>query len=107
MSAVSLAEPDLFTALELRDRGMALADDAEGSAWKAAADEAIRLLAWRGELFGAEEVRRLAGDPVHCNAVGPRFQAAVRSGVIEVAGTGLGTRPQSRARMVRLYRGAR
>ena len=99
-----LAEP-MQTAIELRDGGMALVDDAEPPAWKAAADEAIATLSRLGVPFSAEDVRLLAGDPKHPAAFGPRMQAAVRCGVIEPCGYSQGTRPLSRARLLRLYRG--
>jgi hypothetical protein len=102
---MSVTAPDLFTAQELQAQGMALADEAEPSQWKADADQAIALLAGIGKPFSAEDVRRLAGSPIHCAAVGPRFQAAIRSGVIRVVGYTTGQRPVSRGRLMRLYQG--
>jgi hypothetical protein len=96
---------DLFTAADLRDAGMALADSAEPSQWKLAADLAIEMLARGGDPFTAEDVRRLAGDPTHPNAMGPRLQAAVRGQVIQEVGYTTGERPLSRARVLRVYRG--
>jgi hypothetical protein len=96
---------DLFTAVELRDAGMALADEAEPDAWKLAADLAIEILARWPESFTAEDVRRLAGDPLHPNAMGPRLQAAARANVIREVGYTTGERPLSRARVLRVYRG--
>jgi hypothetical protein len=97
----------LQTAIELRDSGMALADQAEPSEWKQRADHAIEKLAWNAGQFTAEDVRRLAGDPTHPAAVGPRFQAAVRAGLIRCVGYTTGERPLSRARMLRVYVGCR
>ena len=98
---------DLFTAIDLREMGMALADEAEPDQWKLAADLAIEILARGGERFTAEDVRRLAGDPLHPAAFGPRVQAAVREGLIECVGFTTGERPLSRARVLRVYRGVR
>lgn len=96
---------DLFTAADLRNAGMALADEAEPNAWKLAADLAIEMLARAGDPFTAEDVRRLAGDPKHPSAMGPRLQAAVRGQVIREVGYACGERPLSRARVLRVYRG--
>ena len=101
----AVAEPDLFTALELQAQGMALADDAEPSAWKRAADAAIERLARCGVRFSAEDVRDICGDPLHPAAFGPRLQAAARRDLIRVVGITTGQRPASRGRVLRLYEG--
>lgn len=97
---------DIIQARELRDTGTAMADAAERPDWKHRADEAISTLAATGREFTAEDVRQLAGDPLHPNAMGARFLTAARSGVIECVGFTTGTRVPSHARILRRYRGA-
>lgn len=79
--------------------GMAQADQAADSEWKARVDQAIARFAKtrdeRGELvrFTAEDVREIAGDPPdHPNAHGARFSAAARRGEIRKVAYKLATR---------------
>jgi hypothetical protein len=87
---------------------MAIAETAEAfhSGWIELADTVIARLASYGEPFSAEDVRRWAGDPVHPNAVGARFNAAARRGLIVPAGITKATRPDRHASLLRLWVGA-
>lgn len=70
----------------LRDEGMALVDEHEHPAWKAEADRVIRELAYGGRPFTAYDVTDRIGMPARPNAVGARFSAAARQGIIEDIG---------------------
>jgi hypothetical protein len=93
---------------QLRDDGLAAVSAATVTGWRLAADHAIERLAGTGGTFTAEDVRRLAGDPLgsHPNAMGARLSAAARRGTIVPAGYVQATRPQSRARVLRAWKGA-
>jgi hypothetical protein len=71
----------------LREHGMGRADSAEPLEWKQRADAAIKSLAASGARFTAEDVRRIAGDPSHPNALGARIFEAARKGQIRRVGT--------------------
>ena len=90
-----------------QQRGMAIAETAEAfhSGWIELADQVIARLASYGEPFSAEDVRRWAGDPVHPNAVGARFNAAARRGLIVKWGSVKATRPERHANEMRLWVG--
>lgn len=69
--------------------GMATADAHADPDWRAAVDAAIEQLASELDAdgaprrFTAEDVRAIAGDPPdHANAMGARFNAAARRGLI-------------------------
>ncbi len=84
--------------------------DRDGSpgmvAWRAAADEAIAGLAEAGRAFTAADVRAVVGDPPgHFNAMGSRFLAAARAGVIERVGYERSARPSLHAHPVAVWRG--
>jgi len=106
---MSLDDLSLFTprlsGSELRDRGMALVDEAEPDAWKAKADAAIRSLAASGAEFGAEEVRAIAGSPEHPNAFGSRFLQAAKRGLIRKVGYRNSSRPSLHAHPVAVWVG--
>jgi hypothetical protein len=88
VSALPVARDDETTEAKLsRDVGAALADEAETTAWRVAVDAAIAQLAERAGTFTAEDVRQIAGDPPsHPNAMGARFMAASRRGLIRRVG---------------------
>lgn len=74
----------------LKHEGMAQADDATDSDWKADCDEAIAVMARRGTPFQAHDLvdEGLVKDPPNHHQWGPRFAYAARRGVIrEVAAT--------------------
>jgi hypothetical protein len=84
---------------------MERADAAEGSLWKARADEAISALARSGIEFTAEHVRELAGDPEHFNAMGPRFAAAAKAGLIRYVRHQKSNRPSLQSCAIRVWVG--
>lgn len=90
-----------------RDAGTAQVDANTAQAWRDAADRAITRLAATGRPFTADDVRAQAGDPPgHPNALGARFLAARRSGLLEEVGYVRSTRPDAHARRLVTYRGA-
>src|SRR5438105_9718295 len=99
----AVATDQLTLGEALKERGMALAAGAESPDWKGA--EAIALLARGGEDFTAEDVRALAGDPSHPNALGAALNAAARKGLIVCVGRIKAERPSRHANEVRLWRG--
>lgn len=88
-----------------KQRGMAVVDAAEPEDWKRRTDAAIASLASSGEPFTSEDVRAIAGDPDHPNAMGPRFAMAVRAGLIEPAGRTPARRPSLHAHRIQVWRG--
>jgi hypothetical protein len=91
-----------------QQRGMAIVETAEAihGRWVERADWTIRNLAARREPFSAEDVRRIAGDPVHPNAMGARINAAAKRGVIVKAGVVKASRTERHANEMRLWVGA-
>ena len=89
----------------LRDEGMALVDEHEHPAWRAAADRAIRELAYAGSPFTAEDVISRVGMPNRPNAVGARFSAAARQGLIEDIGYAQSSRSTRHASRLLVWRG--
>lgn len=100
---------DLLSGEHLRDEGAARVDAHTPDEWKAAADATIEGLAelcraGLREYFTAEDVRAEVGDPPnHFNAMGARFLAAVRRGVIQRVGETTATRSAAHATRLRLY----
>lgn len=92
----------------LKQRGMAIVETAEGihTGWVTRADAAIAQLAQRGTPFSAEDVAAIAGRPDHPNAVGARFNAAARRGIIVKAGVVKASRPERHRNEMRLWIGA-
>ncbi len=87
--------------------GMLRADVAASTSWKQDVDAAIVELAATGEPFTAEEVRELAGDPPdHPNAMGARFNAAARAGLIVRVGYRLARRASLHRHPIALWVGA-
>lgn len=95
-----------MTGTELRDNGIALVDQATPDQWKNEADSLIVSMARSGAEFTAEDVRAWVGDPPKPNAIGARFMAALRSGIIERAGWKHASRREAHARALAVYRGA-
>ncbi len=91
--------------LGLRDYGMTAVDESTDQDWKNIADGAIEQLARAGQPFTAEDVRKITGDPPKVNALGPRFMAAVKSGIIRKIAYIRATRPKAHARALALYEG--
>ncbi|MFN9955730.1 MAG: hypothetical protein ACK55I_21745, partial [bacterium] len=72
-----------MTGEELRDRGILAVDANTPEDWKATCDGVISWLARNGAEFTAEDVRPWIPEPPHPNAMGARFSAAVKTGVIQ------------------------
>lgn len=85
--------------------GMARATAAEPLPWIQRADEAIARLAREGVEFTSEDVRRIAGDPEHPNAMGGRFNAAARRRLILCVGRRPAERPSLHGHELRVWRG--
>lgn len=76
-----------MTGTDLRDSGTSSVSANTPEWWRAAADLAIAQCAATLVPFGADEVRAIAGDPPnHPNAMGARFLAAARAGIIRRVG---------------------
>lgn len=90
----------------LRDRGMALTDAAAEEAWRAAADAEIRRRAATGEPFTSEDVSTSIPGTEHPHAMGARFLAARRAGLIVPTGrTGEAERASHHRGLVREWIG--
>ena len=105
---------DLFQLLDartLRDAGIAKSDEnSQKTKWRQDVDHWIAHLAKSGAQFNADEVRKLAGDPpafLHPNAMGARFMAACRWGLIVRVGETQMTRRSSHARRTAVYVGTK
>jgi len=94
-----------MTGTELRDRGVARVHENTPSEWVSRFDGVILSMASSGLEFSAEDVRGIAGDPPHPNAIGARFLSAVRRGWITRVGYKNATRYASHARALAVYRG--
>jgi len=89
-----------------RDAGVAQVDENTPDAWRAACDRAIDALARKGHPFTAEDVRaRCGAPPHHYNALGGRFIAAARAGLIKRVGYAPSTRPTLHAHPIAVWRG--
>lgn len=89
-----------------RDDGLRVATYSTDVAWVRAADQAIRDLAAGGAPFTAEEVRRRVGPPIGSpNAMGSRFMAAARKGVIRRHGTRQSERREAAGRWLTVWIG--
>ena len=89
----------------LRDEGMALVNEHEDPAWQDEADRVIRELAYSGVAFTAQDLTNRIGMPTRPNAVGARFSAAARQGIIEDVGYAQSTRAARHASRMLVWRG--
>jgi hypothetical protein len=90
----------------LRDAGVTTVTRNTPQWWKDACDRAIATLAARGVDFTAEDVRAVVGDPpAHPNAMGARFLAAVKDGLIVKQGYKSPARRSSHASVIAIWRG--
>lgn len=97
---------DLETGRALRDAGAAQVEANTPDDWNAAADHAIGWLARSGREFTVDDVRARVGPPPgHPNAMGARFLAARRAGLIAEVGYARSGRADAHARRVMVYRG--
>lgn len=88
--------------------GMARADEAAETAWKERVDDAIRSLAEAGGEFTADDVREITGaPPSHPNAMGARFYAMSKRGVIRRVGFRKSGRASLHAHHIALWTGTR
>jgi hypothetical protein len=93
---------------EQKQLGMARADEAAESAWKERVDDAIRLLAAGGGEFAADDIREISGDPPsHPNAMGARFYAMAKRGVIYRVGYRKSKRESLHAHPIAVWVGTR
>jgi transposase InsO family protein len=95
-----------MTGEELRDRGILQVDANTSEDWKATCDGVISWLARNGAEFTAEDVRPWIPEPPHPNAMGARFSAAVKTGVIQHLCYRKAKRAKAHARILAVYRGA-
>jgi hypothetical protein len=93
------------TGRELKAEGQARAVAATPSSWVERVDLAIAGLARSGFAFTAEDVRSVAGDPPNPNAMGGRFTAAARKGLIVQVGFAEAERPERHANRMLEWRG--
>lgn len=93
---------------ELRDEGIARADAAQPDEWKTAVDRQIARLAATGRPFTADDVSTVVGDsPTGSQgAMGARFMAASRRGVIQRIGYVPSGRASVHAHPVAQWKGA-
>ena len=90
-----------------RDAGVDAVESRTPDWWRNLCDHVIAALAATGKEFSAVDVRALCGDPPnHFNAMGARFLAAARAGIV----VRVGYRPSSRATLhahpITIWRGA-
>lgn len=89
-----------------RDAGAEQVDENTSETWRAACDRAIATLARKRRPFTAEAVRDLVGDPPHHpNAMGSRFLAAARAGLITRVGYAPSARPTLHAHPIAVWQG--
>lgn len=101
-----MAYQPLLTGLENRDFGVKRVEANTPEGWKFACDIAIAKLASTLQPFTAEDVRAIAGDPPnHHNAMGARFLAAARSGLVAKQGYTTPSRPSRHANAIAVWRG--
>lgn len=103
-------EPDLFSAIEHRESGMArVTESSSNTEYVTAFEQAIRTLALSGREFTADDVREIAGSApigVHFNIAGALMNAAARSGLIVHCGYAISARVAGHGNLVRKWRGA-
>lgn len=90
---------------DLRDEGVARANESGDAWWRSCCDAAIAYLAAQDGPFSADHVLELVPPPDRPCRMGGRFHAAVRAGVIRPVGFVLSDRPSRRRGVQRLYRG--
>ena len=92
----------------LRDDGIRRADANVDEFWKRTADQAIRALAGSGRPFTADDLHDLGVPaPVSRNAMGGRFQAAAKAGLIVKIGYQPSRRPELRCTPIAVWQGIR
>jgi len=94
------------SATELRDEAIAAVNATTPSQWAQDCDNAIAAMAASGAEFTAEDVRSFAGDPPKPAAMGARFLAACKRGLIRRVGVTNAKRRSSHACLLPVYQGA-
>ena len=93
-----------------RDEGTAIAGTGAPaflvSAWQDAAERALATLIRRGDVFSADDLVELAGEPPVPNMLGGLFIAARRQERIRPVGYRQGCRPAAHARVQRVWTAA-
>lgn len=96
--------PELNFGCQARDKGIERVMKNTGDSYKEAVNAACKLLSMRQQLFTAEDIREIVGDPPHHpNVLGACIMLCVRAGVIRPVGYGRATRPAGHARVIRTY----
>lgn len=93
---------DLEEGRARRDEGAATVA-ANTPSWQEEARQAIGYLAAQGEPFSADDLVELVGMPPHPNSLGAAFVSSSRRGAIRALGYTQGRRPESHARVQRLW----
>jgi hypothetical protein len=98
---------ELSAGRRLRDEGAAAAEASLATAWRLAAEAALDRLIASGRHFTAEDVYRLAGEPLggHRNGTGGLFLRASKAGRIVPVGVAQATRRERRGGILRVWRG--
>ena len=93
----------------LKERGMDQAETAEAliGDWVEKADAELKRLAGSGERFTAETLTGRIGMPSHAKAVGARFNAAARKGLIRKVGFTRANRRAAHSRDLAVWEGIR
>lgn len=96
-------------AADARDAGIQMALDATDAFWRATALQAIEHLASTGRPFTSDTVRDELGVPDGPSPAswGAMFRAAATAGLIARCGYTTSRRPESRGRVVGVWRGTR
>lgn len=91
----------------LADRGMDKAETAEALTgdWVERADAELKRLARTGDRFTAETLTGAVGRPSHHNALGARFNAAARQGLIRKVGYTNANRSAAHSRGLAVWQG--
>jgi hypothetical protein len=101
-----MSEQVPLTGTESRDAGAASVSSHTPQDWKVACDVAIARLATINATFTAEDVRAVVGDPPnHPSAMGARFLAAAKAGLIERIGYQRPVRASRHANPLAVWRG--
>ena len=90
----------------LKEFGIAAVSKSTPEDWRESCDKAIAELAATGRAFTADDIRRLVGDPPnHPNAMGARFVAAAKAGILRKVGYQSPLRASRHASVVAIWRG--
>jgi len=99
---------DIFEALRQRERSMERVTAAADRGYRSLLESALHQLANGGDVFSADDLRVLAGDPpAGCspNLVGAVVNAAAKSGLIEFVDYTHSARVVGHGNLIRRWRG--